>query len=87
MIEGALPFIFLPIWWFCIRDHPREAKWISAEEKITSKRHCRRNRRSRNRRKKFLALCAWRIRSVFVMIAFYFLHNCAAYGCDDVFHE
>ena len=33
ILEGLLPFIWLPIWWFCIRDHPREAKWISAAEK------------------------------------------------------
>src|SRR5215472_14825898 len=33
VLEGMLPFLFLPIWWFCIRDHPRQAKWISAEEK------------------------------------------------------
>src|SRR5437867_4011301 len=33
MLEGILPFIWLPIWWFGIRDHPREAKWISAEER------------------------------------------------------
>src|SRR5229473_7285270 len=33
IIEGALPFIWLPIWWFFIRDHPREAKWISPEER------------------------------------------------------
>src|SRR5438552_6742441 len=31
ILEGLLPFLWLPIWWFCIRDHPREAKWISAE--------------------------------------------------------
>ena len=33
ILEGALPFLWLPIWWFFIRDHPREAKWISAEER------------------------------------------------------
>src|SRR5437899_2179218 len=33
ILEGALPFIWLPIWWFGIRDHPREAKWLPAEEK------------------------------------------------------
>src|SRR4051812_11574304 len=33
VVEGALPFIWLPIWWFFIRDHPREAKWISSEER------------------------------------------------------
>jgi MFS family permease len=33
ILEGLLPFLWLPIWWIFIRDHPREAKWISAEEK------------------------------------------------------
>src|SRR5215469_16172637 len=33
IIEVLLPFIWLPIWWFGIRDHPREAKWISQEER------------------------------------------------------
>ena len=33
VLEGALPFIWLPIWWYYISDHPREAKWISAEER------------------------------------------------------
>ncbi|PWU15235.1 MAG: MFS transporter [Verrucomicrobia bacterium] len=33
MLEGVLPFVWLPVWWFGIRDHPREAGWISAEEK------------------------------------------------------
>ena len=26
VLEGMIPFVWLPIWWFCIRDHPREAK-------------------------------------------------------------
>ena len=33
ILEGALPFIWLPVWWFFISDHPRDAKWISAEER------------------------------------------------------
>src|SRR5881628_4241356 len=33
ILEGALPFIWLPIWWMFIRDHPREANWISIEER------------------------------------------------------
>src|SRR5215471_8290265 len=33
ILEGLLPFIWLPIWWFVIRDHPGEAKWISPEER------------------------------------------------------
>src|SRR5437763_8386316 len=33
VLEGALPFLWLPIWWFFIRDHPRDAEWISKEER------------------------------------------------------
>src|SRR5215813_9094628 len=33
ILEGLLPFIWLPIWWFGIRDHPCEANWISVEER------------------------------------------------------
>src|SRR3954464_9807607 len=33
VLEGALPFIWLPIWLYYISDHPRQAKWISVEER------------------------------------------------------
>ncbi len=33
MSEGALPFLWLVIWWLFINDHPREARWISEEER------------------------------------------------------
>src|SRR5271156_1640373 len=33
VLEGMLPLAWLPIWWVFIRDHPREAKWISSDEK------------------------------------------------------
>ena len=31
--EGALPFVWLVIWWAFIDDYPHEARWISAEER------------------------------------------------------
>lgn len=31
--EGALPFLWLIIWWALIYDHPREARWISSGER------------------------------------------------------
>jgi MFS family permease len=31
--EGALPFVWLVIWWIFIDDYPKEARWISAEER------------------------------------------------------
>ena len=47
----AAALLWLPVWWFCIRDHPREAKWISAEEQELSwKPRLQRNRRNWNRR-------------------------------------
>lgn len=85
MLEGALPFLWLPIWWFFIRDHPRDAKWISAEE---------RNYLETTLQKEVAglepaqAMPLWRrLRQpvIFVMLAIYFLHNCAAYGCMTFF--
>lgn len=31
--EGALPFLWLIIWWTFIDDHPHEASWISPDER------------------------------------------------------
>jgi MFS family permease len=31
--EGALPFFWLVIWWIFVDDYPRQATWISAEER------------------------------------------------------
>lgn len=31
--EGALPFLWLIIWWAFIDDHPHEASWISTDER------------------------------------------------------
>jgi len=31
--EGALPFFWLVIWWAFIDDYPKEARWISTEER------------------------------------------------------
>ena len=85
ILEGMLPFIWLPIWWFGITDHPRDAKWISAEE---------RRYLDETLSKEVSALegpvhIPWWVRlshpSVFVMLAIYFLHNCAAYGCMTFF--
>lgn len=85
IIEGMLPFVWLPVWWFCIRDHPREAKWISAEElnqlETTLKREASELEPAQN--------VSWFARltnpTIFVMIALYFFHNCAAYGCMTFF--
>ena len=85
VLEGMLPFIWLPIWWFLIRDHPREAKWISAEERDYLERTLREEEAAvepataLSLREKFCRP------AVGVMIAMNFLHNSLAYGCMSFF--
>jgi MFS family permease len=81
ILEGILPFLWLPIWWICIRDRPSDADWISPEEK---------NYLEATLKAEAAELApaqpvSWFERlaqpSILVMVALYFLHNCAAYGC------
>jgi MFS family permease len=85
VLEGILPFIWLPIWWFFIRDHPREAKWISSEELNFLETTLRQETAELEPLRKVSLLARFREPSIFVMIALYFLHNCAAYGCMTFF--
>jgi MFS family permease len=87
ILEGALPFIWLPIWWFFISDHPRDAKWISAQEKnyleTTLEREAERLEPSAK-------IPFWRRLArpeILVMIIINFLHNSAAYGCMAFFTD
>ena len=85
IIEGILPFVWLPLWWFCIRDHPHEAKWISTEEREHLETTLRREQAELESPAK-VSWATWLARpTVLVMIALYFLHNCAAYGCMTFF--
>jgi MFS family permease len=85
ILEGMLPFLWLPVWWIFIRDHPHEAKWISAGEKSHLEMVLQREAAELEPAQKI----SWFERllhpSLFVMIALYFLHNCAAYGCMTFF--
>jgi MFS family permease len=85
ILEGALPFIWLPIWWFCIKDHPREAKWISREEQTHIETTLAKERAALEPPAKIGLLARCRHPSVFIMVFLYFLHNCAAYGCMNFF--
>jgi MFS family permease len=87
VLEGILPFVWLPIWWFGIRDHPRDTKWISAEELS----HLETTLEQEAMESKPLQKVSWLESisrpAVFVMVAIYFLHNCAAYGCMTFFTD
>ena len=82
IIEGALPFIWLPIWLYFISDRPSKAKWISAEERqhleTTLELEATQNQPAKTASVWETILCP----GVFVMMAIYFLQNCAAYGCN-----
>jgi MFS family permease len=85
ILEGMLPFIWLPIWWFCIRDHPAEAKWISPEERSFLEKTLQQEAAALAPPSGVSAWSWLRQPSVPVMVVIYFLHNCAAYGCMTFF--
>jgi sugar phosphate permease len=85
VLEGILPVIWLPLWWFCICDHPREAKWISAEEREHLETTLQREQMELESPGKVSLGTRLFQPAIFVMIALYFLHNCAVYGCMTFF--
>ncbi|MBI3414997.1 MAG: MFS transporter [Verrucomicrobia bacterium] len=84
IIEGALPFVWLPIWLCFISDRPSQAKWISAEERqfleTTLARETKISETVKSDRAfdGFLKIAF----PVLLMMVIYFLQNCAAYGCN-----
>ncbi len=85
--EGALPFLWLPIWWYFIDDHPGQAKWISAEERQHLESTLAREASQLEPAGKVPLWKALTQPAVFVMVPIYFLHNCAAYGCNTFLSE
>jgi MFS family permease len=81
MLEGALPFIWLPVWWFFICDHPREARWISPGEKDFLETTLRIEAGQLEPAKKLPFWSRLLRREILVMVIMNFLHNSAAYGC------
>jgi MFS family permease len=85
ILEGVLPFLWLPVWWFCISDHPREAKWISAEEKNFLETTLQQEAVELEAPQAVSLWARLRERPVWVLIIMYFLQNGAAYGCMTFF--
>ena len=85
VLEGMLPFLWLPLWWFCIRDHPRQAQWISAAERHHLETTLQNEANELEPPQKISWLKRLGHPSILVMVALYFLHNCAAYGCMTFF--
>jgi MFS family permease len=85
ILEGMLPFVWLPIWWFLIRDHPREAKWISAEERSYLENKLQEEAAALEPSVPVPWWTWFQHPAIPVMIAIYFFQNCAAYGCMTFF--
>ena len=85
ILEGALPFVWLPVWWFFIRDQPRDADWISPEEKEHLETTLRQElvaQESVAPRPLWEMFCQ---SVVVLLIVIDFLHNALAYGCMAFF--
>ena len=81
VIEGALPLIWLPIWWLCISDHPAKAKWISPEERAFLE---TRFEQERTGSEQASPMPIWRVLmlpAIPVMIAIAFLAYSSLNGC------
>lgn len=87
ILEGILPFIWLPVWLYFIADHPREAKWISEEEKNFLETTLRREVTELEPPKHVSSWQRFWRWEILVMIVIYFLHNCQAYGCMTFFTD
>jgi sugar phosphate permease len=81
ILEGILPFIWLPIWWTFIYDRPRDAKWISTEEREYLEKTLARESAELEPVQRRTVWEGLLRPELFVMVAIYFLHNLAAYGC------
>lgn len=81
IIEGALPFLWLPVWLYFISDRPRQARWISAEERDYLEAKLAAEATDLEPVKPAPIWHAFLKPTTFLMLAIYFLHNCAAYGC------
>ena len=85
IMEGALPILWLPLWWYFIFDHPREAKWLSAEERAYIEKAVTEEVASLEPAKPVLlwqVLLRW---DVLVMTIIDFIFSCAGYGCMTFF--
>jgi sugar phosphate permease len=78
--EGLLPFLWLLVWWWFIDDHPREAGWISAEERYHLETTLQRESRELDPVTPEPLFRSLLRPELLVMVGFYFLLNCGNYG-------
>jgi MFS family permease len=87
ILEGVLPFLWLPLWWFFISDHPREAKWISPAEREFLETTLEREAAELEPVKPVPFWERFMKWEILVMMVMNFIHNSQAYGCMTFFTE
>jgi sugar phosphate permease len=78
--EGALPFIWLVIWWVFIDDYPHEARWISPEERDYLESTLHEESRELDSAKPVPFWQALLQPTVLVMVGVYLMQNFGNYG-------
>jgi sugar phosphate permease len=78
--EGALPFLWLLIWNWYIADHPRNARWISSEEREHLEATLEREAGELEALPHESMLATFLRPGVLILVVIYFLINCANYG-------
>jgi sugar phosphate permease len=78
--EGALPFLWLLIWVWYIADHPRDARWISPEEREHLETTLEQEAGELDAQPKEPVLKTFSRPVVLILVAIYFLINCGNYG-------
>ncbi len=78
--EGALPFLWLLIWNWYIADHPRDARWISAEEREHLEATLRRESGELEALPQESILGTFLRPEVLLLVFIYFLMNSGNYG-------
>ncbi len=78
--EGAFPLLWLLVWWWFIDDHPREAGWISAEERCHLETTLERESIELDPVTPEPILRSLLRPQMLVMVGFYFLLNSGNYG-------
>ena len=85
--EGALPFLWLVVWWYFISDHPHQARWISAGERdyLETTLRCESSELQPSPPEPYLRALVRYLRAllspqVLLMVGIYFLVNSGNYG-------
>jgi MFS family permease len=78
--EGLFPLLWLLVWWWFIDDHPREARWISADERHHLETALERESSELDPVTPEPWLRSLLRPQLLLMVGFYFLLNCGNYG-------